>query len=380
MRYHIILLVLLLLPLAQGAISKPAITVKLERYDPVPVQPGDVFDAWVGITNKGTSAQNMKIRLLDAFPFSSETDTVDVGGVPENEKVLAHFIIKVDPVAINKNYNITFEYQWGDAENWWTQSTDLVQVRVTDAAVSVKGYEVSEKEIVPGSPATIVITLENTGRTAVKDIDVKLDLKDKFSPVGTSTTQRLAFLKPGETQAVTYPVIADPAAEPKVYSLPVEISFMDERNNKYTRTTTISAAVNAKPDLLIIVDSVTPDEKGTKVTLKAINKGIANIKYLTLQLLPGDYDLQSTGETQYLGNVDSDDFELVDYVIVPRGASMSLPVEATFKDPYNKEFTMRSTLRITTEQETQAGFPSWQVATALLAVIVLALLFWRRKR
>lgn len=384
-RYMVVIFLLFALsavtmPMVFAAMTKPMITVRLEKYDPVPVEPGSVFDVWAGIDNKGEALSTMRMRLVNAFPFTSLQEKVDVGTVPASEKVLVHFLVKTDVAAQSKDYNLTFEYQWGDNDKWWVQSTAPVQLRTSGASVSVSSYQITPSEIMPGSTANLVLVIENTGRTTVKDIDISLDLHEKFSLSGTGTTRRLTSLKPGEKEELPYTLIADPSAEPKVYSFPVALSYSDDRNNKYIRSSSISASVNAKPDVLVMVNDVVKQKNNVKVSLKTINKGTVNLKSLTLHLLPGEYNLAS-GDTRYLGNVDSDDFEIVDFTIALKGKQASVPYEVMFKDPYNKDFTIRGSALVTMpEEEAQRGTYWLPLLSGMLGIIIGFFIGRRRKK
>lgn len=373
-----LILIFLVIPTIMAGPSKPDITVKLEKYDPIPVEPGSVFDVWAGIDNKGVSASNMKIRIVNDFPFAALQEVVNVGTVPESEKILAHFLVKTDMAAQSRDYNLTFEYQWGDNEKWWIQSTTPIQLRASGASVSVPSYTVTPENVAPGSTATLVLIIENNGRTIVKDVDASIDMGEKFSLFGTGTTRRISVLKPGEKVELTYTLVADPSAEPKVYSFPVVLSYSDDRNNKYTRTSIVSVSVNAKPDIIVLVDNVVQQKEHTKVSLKAINKGTVNLKYLTLRLLPGEYTASS--DTAYLGNIDSDDFEVVDFLISPKGKSINVPYEATFKDPYNKDFSVKGSVTVTTPEEEQRGTGYWLPLIAGIIGVLIGLVLRKRKR
>lgn len=370
-------IVLLFVPLVK-AVGHPAMTVKMEKYDPIPVEPGNAFDVWIGFDNKGSSSEQIRVRPVSAFPFIPITESVEVGVVPENEKVLAHFLIKTDVTALSKDYNLTFEYQQGDTK-WWIQTTSSIQVRTAGASVSIQSYELSPKEIAPGGIATLTLLIENTGRTTVKDIDIDIDLQNTFSPIGSGTIKRLAALLPGEKESVSFSLVADPAAEPRMYTFPLVLSYSDDRNNKYTKSMSVSAGVNAVPDILLIVDDISRNEEEITVTLKVINRGTIPVKYVTGTLLPGTYTLQSPAETKYLGNIDSDDFEQISWTFSTQGNTLSLPVEVTYKDSYNKDFTKTQTITIPVPKIVKTS-RKWQAIGGVLLVLLVGYCWLRRKK
>lgn len=374
-------LLLLLLPLSFAAKSKPNLIAQLDKYDPVPAEPGNLFDVWIGFDNKGSEpATNLKLRFVDVFPFSSNAGTIDIGTIPANNDFVQHMMVKTDLGALSKDYNLTFEYQYGEDSNWWIQETAQVQVRTTGASISVDSYEIKPSEITPGTTAVIAVILENTGKSIVKDIDVKVNLNMPFSPIASSNNRHIDSIKQGEKVTLEFQVATDPGAEPKVYSLPIDITFSDDRNNKYSRTTTISAPVNAKPDFIVIMDSVTKKDDKINVGFKAINKGITELKALTLKALPGQYTVTSASEKYYLGNLDADDFEVVEFELKPQANQFVFPVEITFRDTYNKDFTIKEELNVKVPEDEKTVSNFWIVAAVVIVIFVLGLFLLRRRK
>ena len=169
----------------------------------------------------------------------------------------------------------------------------------------------------------------------------------------------------------------------KLYSIPVELSFQDERNKEYTDTAKISLAVNAPPELSLSVDSTDFASKtspGT-VTLKVVNKGVVNVKYLSVTLAQtGDYEILSPSNEEYVGNLDNDDFETVDFVIKPLVENPRLSVNVQFKDPYNLDFAQSYTmpLRIITDKD--LGKSSTPIGTiAVLVLLAAGGAYWYRR-
>jgi len=85
--------------------------------------------------------------------------------------------------------------------------------------------------------------------------------------------------------------------------------------------------------------------------LKIINSGLADVKFLYVSVsdAPGLRFLNE--KEQYIGDIDSDDFDNVDYnVFVKADAanSINLPFTLTFLDATNKEFTESTNLILKT--------------------------------
>ncbi|MBW2986684.1 hypothetical protein KY333_04920, partial [Candidatus Woesearchaeota archaeon] len=85
---------------------------------------------------------------------------------------------------------------------------------------------------------------------------------------------------------------------------------------------------------------------------------------------------------EYIRNMDSDDFETIEFLIKPKTDSTRLNVVMDFKDPYNKEYsqTYDLPLRIVSTAELgQSSFP-WGTTFVVLLVIAGIIYWWYRRR
>ena len=101
-----------------------------------------------------------------------------------------------------------------------------------------------------------------------------------------------------------------PNAEPLIYKIPVEISY-----DTTVKTALISLEIiaDAKLDLLLEDSEIVKVNDQGIITLKFINNGLTQIKFLKVTLEEsGAYEILSPKEL-YIGEVDIDDFEDVKY-------------------------------------------------------------------
>jgi hypothetical protein len=282
---------------------------------------------------------------------------------------------------------IKFQYQFGQSLVWTRLESDI-SIRTTGAILTVDEYKTIPATLKPGDLVSVEISLKNGGKIAVKDVDVTLDLEDTpFAPIGSGDTKRLASVDAGDMGEISFDLIADTSAEIKVYSIPVMLKYKDIRNAEYEDERTISLVMSAQPDLMVVVDSseVTSPGKAGTVTLKVINKGIMDLKYLNTRLVSTDqYEVLSTTNEEYIGNLDSDDFETVEFIIKPTQKDVRLNVVVEFKDPYNKDYTMNYDLplRVFSSAELGQGRSYWGTAIVVLVVLVVIgyWLYRRRKK
>ena len=180
-----------------------------------------------------------------------------------------------------------------------------------------------------------------------------------------------------------------------MYKIPVSLSYEDELGNEYERDSTVSAVVYAPPQVMVSIDRsevLTAGRQG-KVFIAFTNRGLSDIKRLSAKVSDGaGFQVLSTAEN-YLGDIDSDDFETVEVTlfVTSIGGSIKIPVEYSFLDEFNNVNT-RSELveaRVYTAEEItalQLGAATGGLNNILFglgAVVVIYLVyrqFLRRKK
>lgn len=366
----------------------PIISADILKYEPTPVEPGGYAEVWISVNNQGTTSEDFRIEFFPEYPFSladgeDELKTLEALPADENAVIKFRFIVAHD--APNKDMPIKFQYQFGDSLVWTRLESDI-SIRTAGAKLTVDEYSTIPEKIQPGDFVTIDIGLKNKGKITIKDIDVSLDLDESvLAPIGSGNTKRIKEILPGETGKISFTLIADTSADIKVYSIPLNLEYKDIRNAEYTDETRVSLVMSAEPDLAVVVDSseITSLQKAGTVTLKVINKGITDLKYLNARLVSTDqYEVLSSSNEEYIGNMDSDDFETIEFLIKPKTDDVRLNIVVDFKDPYNKEYsqTYDLPLRIVSKAELgQSSFP-WTTVFIVLLLAAVVIYWWYRRR
>jgi hypothetical protein len=382
----IAIVMFLALALSVHAVGGAEVKASILRYEPTPAEQGNTVEVWVQLSNAGTKAERVALKFVPEYPFSlpaGQPVEVDVGTIAATEDKVEKFTVFVDPQAPNGENDITFLYKYS-ADQWIELEAPLT-LQSQDAVLVIDEYDIAPSPIVPGQMFEVRMKLRNAGRIAVKNLDVGIDLEDgKFSTIGTGTKQRVKYVGAGETTEVTFTLASDTSTEVRLYTVPVSLMYQDDRNKDYTDTARISLVVNAEPELSMTVDA-TDYEKKTKpgtVSLKVVNKGVVDLKYLTVVLIKTpEYEILSPSNEAYVGNLDSDDFETVDFIVKPLVDSPRLKVALEFKDPYNVDFREQwdLPLRIITEKELGKKKPPYALI-ALGIIVVLGVIYWWRKK
>jgi hypothetical protein len=213
-------------------------------------------------------------------------------------------------------------------------------------AVTIKDVSTSPEEIVPGEIASVSIEIENIFEDPVENLKIKLVLENvPFAPYQSSSEEFLDELDDGDEEKFTFKLIALPDTASGIYKIPVLISY----NENETEEGLISLTVNSKPELKVSLEDSVVLIKGkeNEIIIKIINSGLSDAKFVYLETSEVSGIKFLTNKEQYIGDVDSDDFDSVKYKIhLDSNAlnSINLPVILKYKDATNKEYTETETI------------------------------------
>jgi hypothetical protein len=268
--------------------------------------------------------------------------------------------------------------------------------------------------ISPGSAGKLSLKLTNLASSSMKDINVKLDLTLSniprsptgaessllydalpFTPVGSSDEKRISSLAAGKSADFNFDILVYPGAVSKVYKLPIIVTYKDLLGNEVTRNEIIGIIVGAEPDIYVVIDKsdLIAGQKSGTISFKFVNRGVSDIKFLDVILKnTADYDVVSSGE-EYIGNVNSDDFESASFSLYlsnnvnkDKNSAIHFPLEISYRDANNvayiKDFNM--TYKIFTAEEKGLAKSNRLLVIVLIVVVMLAALYfyrrWERKR
>ncbi len=384
----LVVLIVFLTPFIVSAQRGPDVKASILRYEPSPAEQGRTFDVWVQVTNRGTSVDDVIVKFVPEYPYSLPEGVnaeIQLGSIAALEEKVEKFTIYVDPDAPNGEADITFAYKFGTSTEW-TQLESPITLQTQDAILVIDDYKITPSVIIPGQTIDVDISLRNAGRIAVKNIDVSLGVEDKqFTSIGSGTKKRIGYIYAGESANVGFTLASDISTEVKLYSIPVILNYLDERNKVFNDESGIALRVNAEPELSLMIESTdfAGRRKPGKVTFKIVNKGVVDVKYLNVKLLEGDdYKLLSPSNEDYIGNLDSDDFETADFIIKSLKRMPVLSVALEFKDPYNKNInkTYELPLKIVTDADLGKGGNGGVIFVVILIFAGVGYWWWKKKR
>ena len=358
------------------------LTVAGLQYQPNPAVPGQYIDVWINVQNSKFAAEDVQCRLEPQYPFSIDSNELalrPIGNLVPGQTVVLKYKVRVDTNAVLGDNSLAISCRTSASP--WLKAEISISVSTESKSLSV-GRISLDREIQPGSNSVLSIELSNAGGSSLRDISVKLDLSDSsvpFIPLEGSTEKRIPIMVGNDKETVQFKIGALASAEPKSYKIPLTITYKDATGASYSLEDTVGVVLSAQPmiDAYVEESSILRDNTGGTILVKIVNRGLSEAKFLNVKILPTGV-VSAEPEIFYVGSLDSDDFDTLEYRVFVKGANAKyavLPLELSFRDANNREYTENSSvsIRLYSEEEIatlglepSVGFP-W-----LIVVIVLA--------
>ena len=244
------------------------------------------------------------------------------------------------------------------------------------SAVSIKSAETDT--LAPGTEGEIRIELENNLNDDAKDVSLKLEFTNlPFNPIGSSE-ESIDEISEGDEERFDFTIKASNDIKPGDYKIPYTLTFKINNEQKQS-IGTIGVTVKANPELSFSVTTENPiiNTQG-KITLKIVNKGFADAKFVTVNIIPEGFTLLSEKEI-YIGTIDSDDFETATLDVIFKTKNPTLRAVIEYKDFDNAVITKNISLPIqvyTQDEAIELGITKKSNAPLYIGIVIALILAW----
>ncbi|MEK9185114.1 MAG: hypothetical protein AAB866_03060, partial [Patescibacteria group bacterium] len=205
-----------------------------------------------------------------------------------------------------------------------------------------------------------------------------------FSVVGSSE-KTLDDLNPDDDDTATFTIKASTDITPGDYNIPYVIKYINSDNGeKIQQQGTFGIRVSAKTDLDFGVEtqgantaSAIVGQQG-KITLEIINRGVGDLKSVSVVATPNGYDLISKQKV-FVGTVSAEDSDTISWDVLFKNKNPTLNVAITYNDFDNKEQTQTISLpmQVYTQQEAlQLGLIKKNNSIIYIGVLIVLLVAW----
>ena len=175
---------------------------------------------------------------------------------------------------------------------------------------------VNQGKIFPGEETNLDLTIENTINEDAQDVSLNL-LFSNLPFIPTSGSERsVNKIKEDKERILSFVIKSSQDIAPGNYNIPYELSYTNSNDEKIAKQGSIGIVVNADTELKISteLENNVIGQKG-KITLKIVNSGFGEIKFVNVKIYPDGYALLS-GSSDYIGNIGSGDFETSSYDVI----------------------------------------------------------------
>jgi len=392
------------------------IDVSLINQNPDPAEPGKYVELNWKVENIGSSnAENVIFEILPKFPFAldpGESAAKKIGSIWGRQigdnGVTVSYRLKVDENAVEGQNEIEIRYSLDNGISWQKPGKFYIKIRTHDAILNVKKVSYAPDPMPPGKKTVLNIELENMADSLLKDIKISLNLiavlqtatsitynELPFSTFGTTNQQVIKNIGAGKTKTVEFTLIPDPDAASDVYKIPITIEYSDELGTNYSKSEVISVIVGDEPILEPMIDSTSIYMKGQagEVDISFVNKGTTDVKLLDVELKESDYVKVISSPKVYLGNIDSDDYEVAEFKVYVNDLDDSrvpLIINYNYLDPTNNKYEKQETLYIDIYSKNEAkkygldgaGSSSGGIFAVIIIIVVgyFGYRWWKKRK
>lgn len=263
------------------------------------------------------------------------------------------------------------------------------------SALTISSATTNPSEIQPGDHFSLSLKVENTLSEDIENIVISLNLNGQLplAPYQSSNQVQIDRINSGDDEIANFELSALSNGVSGTYLVPVQISYNLQSNASAPPINenlgVVSIVVNAKPQIDISSESTLIKGTQGKISLKIVNSGLGNAKFLSVSL--SDFSaMQITGSNQvYIGNIDSNDFDTADFnvfVSPTASSSINIPVELNYTDSGNNQITVTKIISVnayTHEEAVNLGLIARNntfVIVIIIAVVLVLFLIYRRIR
>jgi len=191
----------------------------------------------------------------------------------------------------------------------------------------------------PGESEKVQVEIDNNENFDIEDVSIALDLSDiPFTAIGSSEKD-LDDLDEDDDDTVSFTLRASTDATPGDYNIPYNVKYFEiDNDTELEKEGTFGIRITAKTEIDFAVEikgNAIIGEEG-RISLEIINKGLGEIKSVSIQLLPNGFELLSKDKV-FVGTIDADDTDLASFDIVYRTTNPSLSARIEYKDFDNNE-------------------------------------------
>ncbi len=253
-----------------------------------------------------------------------------------------------------------------------------------DHAIRIREISSVPNYIIPGGNAIIKIGIKNSAKLHLDDVRIKMVLPGEFSFLDDVNQVKISRLESEGSKNISFNIISSPGISEGIYDASLIVDYVsyfgvnfdnvgEDKQDNYT----FGLVVKGTPDIFAQIEKseiYRGNDVGV-VTIKFVNNGVGNAKFLTTELLESEnYEIISSNK-DYIGDLDSDDFESVDFRIkLKRERTTDLSLKITYRDSLNEDYSKEFKLPLEVRNAKELGIKTNGTSTVIIIIIVIAII------
>lgn len=390
----------------------PNIVVNLLNYgDNNELTPGIVEDFKFKFENiASVDAQDVSFEIVTNFPFDASRtgyDNNSLGSMSAfqdgDDALIENYKVYISPDAATGSYDMIIRVYLKGKLSY--EKKYSVNVRTTSSTLLLNNIVTNPEIVVPGNSVTLAFDLENNDNSAVKNVNVKLDLSSEtlpFSVLQTGSEIEVNSINSNNNKKFEFNLVSFNDASPGYYKVPLIITYEDENTMSYTKNELIPFVLGdeAKLSYFIDKDDNFRFNEENRLSINLVNRGLTEIKFIEVEINTEKLKKQGvnllSSHRYYVGNLDSDEATSADFDIKIKDINnivesininelnLEIPITIVYSDFLNREKRIEDTLYLDLSKDTLVSNMQKQGNSSIIilavVMIVIVIFFMRRHK
>jgi len=221
--------------------------------------------------------------------------------------------------------------------------------------IYIKSVGISDTDVM--NVKKLDIELENTGNQSILDVRTEIVLPSQIHFYEDTSKRKIAKLDSGESVKFSFDLVYSPGIEEGVYNAEIITDYVNHIGDEREDNDTFGIIVKKEPQFFVDVEKsgIYRGNSIGDIEIKLVNNDISDIKFLTAELEESENYKIISNPREYVGDLDSDDFETVDFRIKVKKTKedIILPLKLDYKDSMNNDYEkiVETTLKFYTAKE-----------------------------
>lgn len=285
------------------------INANLISTDPVPLQSGEQGDLSFKIRNSGgTEAQNVKVELVDNYPFQIKQDrkkSYEFGEMsPGQEYQISTEVVVADDAPDGSN-----DFKARIISGQLNRTVNIpVEVQSNDIELNLANLATQPDQLMPDTENNkLSIDLVNNGEKKAENVVLNLETPEFFEQTSSfSTRKSLGNINPGERKTAAFNLGINESAPAGMAQLQTVTTYSaDDSTNSIEETEDFSVNIEGKPQFEIeSVESDLRTGKTEQLSLKVRNTGEEKSSSTRIRVMDSsDQPFTYDSSNQYIGTL-----------------------------------------------------------------------------